>query len=67
MINNFKNNTISEADTKKKVNKLNQIKKVETKGKQLNISQKTLLRLFDDLKTIFNSNNNDNNNNNNNK
>ena len=35
LINNIKNNTISEADTKKKINELNEIKKVETKGKQL--------------------------------
>ena len=33
LINNIKNNTISEADIKKKINKLNKIKKVETKGK----------------------------------
>ena len=54
MINSIKNNAISEADTKKK------IKEVETKGRRLIGSQKTLLTLFDDLKTIFN-NNNDNN------
>ena len=60
MINNIKNNTISEADTKKKINKLNKIKNVETKDKRLINSQKTLLSLFDDLKTIFNNNNNNN-------
>ena len=70
MINNIKNNTISEADTKKKINKLNKIKNVETKRKPLINSQETLLSLFDDLKAIFNNNNNnnsssDNNNNNN--
>ena len=32
LINNIKNNTISEADTKKKINELNEIKNVETKG-----------------------------------
>ena len=53
LINNIKSNTISEADTKKKINKLNEIKNVETKGKRLIKSQKKLLRLFDDLKTIF--------------
>ena len=42
----------------KKINKLNEIKKVETKNKRLINSQKTLLNLFDDLKTIFNNNNN---------
>ena len=67
MINNIKSNTISEADTKKKINELNEIKKVETKGKRLINSQKTLLSLFDDLKTIFNNNSNNSNNNNNNE
>ena len=66
MIINIKNNTISEADTKKKINKLNKIKNVETKGKQLIDSQKTLLKLFDDLKIISNNSNNSNNNSNNN-
>ena len=66
MINNIKNNTISEANAKKKINELNKIKKVETKGKRLINSQKTLLSLFDNLKTIFNNNNSNNNNNNNN-
>ena len=54
MINSVKGNTISEADTKKKINELNEIKKVETKGKRLIESQKKLLSLFDDLKTVFN-------------
>ena len=54
LINSIKGNTISEADTKKKLNKLNEIKKVETNGKRLIESQKKLLSLFDDLKTIFN-------------
>ena len=62
LINNIKNNTISEADTKNKINKLNEIKKVETKDKRLSISQKTLLSLFNDLKINYNNNNNDNNN-----
>ena len=66
LINNIKNNTISEANAKKKINELNKIKKVETKGKHLINSQKTLLSLFDDLKTIFNNNNNNNSNNGNN-
>ena len=61
LINNIKNNTISEADTKNKINKLNEIKKVETKDKRLSISQKTLLSLLNYLKTIFNNNNNNNN------
>ena len=54
LINSIKGNTISEADTKKKINELNEIKKVESKGKQLIDSQKTLLSLFNALKTIFN-------------
>ena len=62
LINNIKNNTISETDAKKKINKLNKIENAETKGKQLIDSQKTLISLSDDLKTIFNSNNNSNNN-----
>ena len=62
LINNIKNNTISESETKKKINELNEIKKLETKGRQLIKSEKTLLSLFDDLKTIFNSNNNSNSN-----
>ena len=55
MINSIKGNTISEEDAKKKINELNEIKKVETNGKRLIESQKKLLSLFDDLlKTIFN-------------
>ena len=53
LINNIKNNAISEAATKKKINQLNETKKVEKKGKRLIKSQEKLLRLFDDLKTIF--------------
>ena len=60
LINSIKGNTISEADTKKKLNELNEIKKVEIKGKRLIESQKKLLSLFDDLKTIFNVNVNEN-------
>ena len=57
MINSIKGNIISEADTKKKLNELNEIKKVEIKGKRFIESQKKLLSLFDDLlKTIFNVN-----------
>ena len=53
LINGIKGNTISETDTKKKINELNEIKKVETNGKRLTENQKKLLRLFDDLKTIL--------------
>ena len=54
MINSVKCNTISEADDKKKLNELNEIKKVEIKGKRLTENKKKLLSLFDDLKTTFN-------------
>ena len=55
LINSIKGNTISEADAKKNINELNEIKKVEIKGKRLIESQKKLLSLFNDLlKTIFN-------------
>ena len=57
LVNNIKNNTISEADAKKKINELNEIKKVEIKGKRLINGQKILINLFDDLvKAIFNNN-----------
>ena len=57
MINSIKGNIISEADTKKKLNELNEIKKVEIKGKRFIESQQKLPSLFDDLlKTIFNVN-----------
>ena len=59
MINNIKNNVISESDAKKKINELNKIKKLETKGKRLIDSQKILLKLFDDLvEAILNNSNN---------
>ena len=65
LISNIKNNTISEAANKKKINELSKIKNVEIKGKQLINSQEKLLSLFGDLKTIFNNSNNSNNSNNN--
>ena len=64
MINNIKNNAISQANAKKKINELNETKKVKTKGKRLIESQKPLLSLFNNLETIFDNNNNNNNNNN---
>ena len=68
MINRIKGNTISEADTKKKLNELNEIQKVEIKGKGPINSQKNLLSLFHDLlKTIFNETVNESNNNTKNK
>ena len=60
----IENNTVSEADTKKKIN---EIKKTEVKGERLINSQKILLSLFDYLvKAIFNNSNISNNNNSNN-
>ena len=47
MINGIKDNTISESDTKKKINELNEMKKVEIKGKRLIENKKKLLTLFD--------------------
>ena len=62
LVNDIKNNTISEALAKQKLNALNEIKKAETKNKRLINGQKILLNLFDDLvEAIFNNNNNDNN------
>ena len=60
MINGIKSNTISEADTKNKINELNEIKKVETKSKRLIKSQEKLQSLFDDLKKNFNESENKN-------
>ena len=65
MINSIKNNTISEALAKQKLDVLNEIKKAEIKNKRLISSQKKLLNLFDDLlEAIFNNNKNENENNN---
>ena len=58
MIKNIKNNAISEADIKRKINKLNERKNIEKKDKRLIKYQEKSLSLFDDLKTIFNNNNN---------
>ena len=49
MINNIKNNTISEALAKQKLDALNEIKKAEIKNKRLISTQTKLLNLFDDL------------------
>ena len=55
LINSIKGNTIGEADAKKKLNDLNETKKVERNGKRLIENKKKLLSFFDDLlKTIFN-------------
>ena len=49
MVNNTKNNTISEIDAKKCLNTLNKIKNAETKYKRFIPKQKELLNLFNDL------------------
>ena len=66
MVNNIKNNTISEIDAKKRLNTLNIIKNSEIKHRRLIPGQKELLNLFDDLSNIIltnrklNENENDN-------
>ena len=49
MINNIKNNTISEALAKQKLDALSKIRKVETKNKRLTTGEKILLSLSDEL------------------
>ena len=49
MVNNIKDNTISETDAKKRLNTLNIIKNSEIKYKRLIPGQKELLYLFDDF------------------
>ena len=49
MVNNIKDNTISEIDAKKRLNTLNIIKNSEIKHKRLIPGQKELLNLFNDL------------------
>ena len=53
MVDNIKNNTISETDAKKRLNTLNKIKNSEIKHKRLIPGQKELLNLFDDLSDII--------------
>ena len=49
MVNNIKNNIISETDAKKRLNALNTKKSLEIKHKRLIPGQKELSNLFDDL------------------
>ena len=49
LINNINNNTISEILAREKLNKLNEIKKAEIKGKHLINGQKELLTFFNML------------------
>ena len=67
MINNIKNNTISEALAKQKLDALNKIKNAEIKNKRLINGQKILLSLFDDLVEAISNNNNNRIENNNNR
>ena len=65
LINNIKNNTISKALAKQKLDALNEIRKIETKNKRLINGEKILLSLFDDLvEAISNNNRSDNKNDN---
>ena len=54
LVNNIKNNTISEIDAKKDLNALNEIKKAEiTKYKKHTPGHKKLLNLFNNLLNIL--------------
>ena len=54
LVNNIRNNTISEIDAKKDLNTLNEIKNVETiKYKKCTPAHKELLNLFNDLLDII--------------
>ena len=53
MVNNIKDNTISEIDAKKHLNTLNKIKNSGTKHKRLIPGQKELLNLFNNLSDII--------------
>ena len=54
LVNNIRNNTISEIDAKKDLNALNEIKNVEIiKYKKRTPGHKKLLNLFDDLSDII--------------
>ena len=53
MVNNIKDNTISEIDAKKHLNTLNIIKNSEIKHRRVIPEQKELLNLFDDLSNII--------------
>ena len=53
MVNNIKNNAISEIDAKKRLNTLKKIKNAEIKDKKLIPGQKKLLNLFGNLFDII--------------
>ena len=60
LVNNIKNNTISETLAKQKLDALNKIKNAEIKNKRLINGYKILLSLFDDLVEAISNNNNNN-------
>ena len=53
LVNNIKDNTISEIDAKKRLNTLNKIKNAEIKHKRLIPGQKELLNLFNESSDII--------------
>ena len=53
LVNNIKNNTISEIDAKKSLNALNKIKNAEIKYKRFIPKQKELLNSFNELLNII--------------
>ena len=53
LVNNIKDNTISEIDAKKRLNTLNKIKNSEIKYKRLIPGQKEILNLFNNLSDII--------------
>ena len=53
LVNNIRNNTISEISAKKGLNTLNKIKNAEIKYKKLTPKHKELLNLFNDLLNII--------------
>ena len=53
LVNNIKDNKISEIDAKKRLNTLNIIKNSEIKHKRLILGQKELLNFFDNLSDII--------------
>ena len=68
MVNNIKNNAISEILARKNINALNKIKNTEIKNKRLIPNQKELLNFFNNLPdTILTKNENNNSNNNHNE
>ena len=53
LVNNIRNNTISETSAKKGLNKLNKIKNAGVKYKKLTLKQKELSKLFNNLFNVI--------------